>query len=238
MGGIRDHEEEIYDLIRFNPSVKWGVNKVARALRMQLNKVEESYLNLTASGLLTKHERDKEWPYPYYTPNPDLIEDYLGFRENSAELYEKIITKYLKKLKRKKIFVNIKRVKRKKTFVTIGGIKLKQEGGTGIGYKRAKNAQADYQSFKGNLKHLIAITSTLPFAQVLGIIPKKPKYDKMIIKTQRKALTTAKKLIDQLCNDHKDHADIIKNDLKWSVPVLEELQRMPNYFETRKKPNS
>jgi len=234
MGGIRDHEQEIYDLIRYNPSVKWGVNKVARALRMQLNKVEESYLNLTASGLLTRHERDKDWPYPYYTPNPDLIEDYLGFRENSAELYEKIITKYLKKLKRKKIFVNIKRVKRKKIFVNIGGIKLKQ-GGTTLGYKRAKNAKADFESFKGNLKHLIAITSTLPFAQVLGIIPKKPKYDKMIIKNQRKVLATAKKLIDQLYNDHKDQKDVIQSDLKWSLPVLEELQRMPNYFESKKK---
>jgi len=221
MVSIRDHDQEIYDLIRFNPSVKWGVNNVRLALKMQLNKVIESYRNLTKIGLLTKHEGDKNRPYPYYTPNPDLIEDYLGFRQKSSELYEKILLKYLKSLKRKKIFVNIKKVKRK-------------GGGTLLGYKRAKNAQADYESFKGNLKHLIAITSTLPFAQVLGIIPKKPKYDKMIIKTQRKALATAKKLIDQLCNDHKDHADIIKNDLKWSVPVLEELQRMPNYFETRK----
>jgi len=173
MGGIRDHEQEIYDLIRFNPSVKWGVNKVARTLRMQLNKVEEAYLNLTASGLLTKHERDKEWAYPYYTPNPDLIEDYLGFRQKSSELYEKILLRYLNALKRKKIFVNIKRITRK------GGQRE-------LGYKMAKNAKADYESFKGNLKHLIAITSTLPFAQVLGIIPKKPKYDKMIIKTQKK----------------------------------------------------
>ena len=221
MGGIRDHEQEIYDLIRSKPEIRWGVNKVARTLRMQLNKVEEAYLNLTASGLLTRHEKDKDWPYPYYIANPDIIADYLGFRENSAELYEKIITKYLKKLKRKKIFVNIKRVKRK-------------SGGTELGYKRAKNAQADYESFKGNLKHLIAITSTLPFAQVLGIIPKKPKYDKMIIKTQRKALRTAKKLIEQLYRDHKEQKDVIESDLKWSVPVLEELQRMPNYFETRK----
>ena len=218
MGGIRDHEQEIYDLIRSKPEIRWGVNKVARTLRMQLNKVEEAYLNLTASGLLTRHEKDKDWPYPYYIANPDIIADYLGFRENSAELYEKIITKYLKKLKRKKIFVNIKRVKRK-------------SGGTELGYNRAKNAQADYESFKGNLKHLIAITSTLPFAQVLGIIPKKPKYDKMIIKTQRKALATAKKLIEQLYRDHKDQKDVIQSDLKWSVPVLEELQRMPNYFE-------
>jgi len=218
MGGIRDHEQEIYDLIRSNPEIRWGVNKVARTLRMQLNKVEESYLNLTASGLLTRHERDKDWPYPYYIANPDIIANYLGFRENSAELYEKIITKYVKKLKRKKIFVNIKR---RKT----------ETGGTELGYKRAKNAQADFESFKGNLKHLIAITSTLPFAQVLGIIPKKPKYDKIIIKTQRKALTTAKKLIDQLYHDHKDQKDVIQSDLKWSVPVLEELQRMPNYFK-------
>jgi len=230
MGGIRDHEQEIYDLIRSKPEIRWGVNKVARTLRMQLNKVEESYLNLTASGLLTRHEKDEDWPYPYYIANPDIIADYLGFRENSAELYEKIITKYVKKLKRKKIFVNIKRVKRKKTLVTIMGVKLKQ-GGTELGYKRAKNAKADFDSFKGNLKHLIAITSTLPFAQVLGIIPKKPKYDKIIIKTQRKALATAKKLIDQLYSDHKDQKDVIQSDLKWSVPVLEELQRMPNYFK-------
>jgi len=222
MGGIRDHEQEIYDLIRSNPEIRWGVNKVARTLRMQLNKVEESYLNLTASGLLTRHEKDEDWPYPYYIANPDIIANYLGFRENSAELYEKIITKYVKKLKRKKIFVNIKR---RKT----------ETGGTELGYKRAKNAQADFESFKGNLKHLIAITSTLPFAQVLGIIPKKAKYDKIIIKTQRKALGTAKKLIDQLYNDHKDQKDVIQSDLKWSVPVLEELQRMPNYFEARKK---
>ena len=218
MGGIRDHEQEIYDLIRSKPEIRWGVNKVARTLRMQLNKVEEAYLNLTASGLLTRHEKDKDWPYPYYIANPDIIADYLGFRENSAELYEKIITKYLKKLKRKKIFVNIKRVKRK-------------GGGTEMGYTRNKKAQADYESFKGNLKHLIAITSTLPFAQVLGIIPKKPKYDKMIIKTQRKALRTAKKLIEHLYRDHKDQKDVIQSDLKWSVPVLEELQRMPNHFE-------
>jgi len=230
MVSIRNHEDEIYELIRFNHSIKWGVNNVARTLRMQLNKVVEAYGNLTNVGLLTKHNPDKDWPYPYYTANPDLVENYLGFRQNSAELYEKIITKYLNKLKRKKIFVNIKRVKRKKTLVTIMGVKLKQ-GGTELGYKKAKNAKADYESFKGNLKHLIAITSTLPFAQVLGIIPKKPKYDNLIIKTQRKALASAKKLIDQLCRDHKDHADIIKNDLKWSLPVLEELNRMPNYFK-------
>ncbi len=218
MGGIRDHEQEIYDLIRSNPEIRWGVNKVARTLRMQLNKVEESYLNLTASGLLTRHEKDEDWPYPYYIANPDIIENYLGFRENTAEVFEKILLKYLKKLKRKKIFVNIKR---RKT----------ETGGTELGYKRAKNAKADFESFKGNLKHLIAITSTLPFAQVLGIIPKKPKYDKIIIKIQRKALATAKKLIDQLYNDHKDQKDVIQSDLKWSLPVLEELNRMPNYFK-------
>ncbi len=218
MVSIRDHDQEIYDLIGFNPSVKWGVNNVRLALKMQLNKVIESYRNLTEIGLLTKHERDKDRPYPYYTTNSDLIEDYLGFRENSAELYEKIITKYLKKLKRKKIFA---RVKKEKT----------EKGGTFLTYTRNKKAQADYESFKGNLKHLIAITSTLPFAQVLGIIPKKPKYDKMIIKTQRKALATAKKLIDQLCNDHKAQKDVIQSDLKWSLPVLEELNRMPNYFK-------
>jgi len=218
MVSIRDHEQEIYDLIRFNPSTKWGVNNVRLALKMQLNKVIESYRNLTEVGLLTRHERDEDRPYPYYTTNPDLIEDYLGFRENSAEFYEKILLKYLKKLKRKKIFVNIKRVKRK-------------GGGTEMGYTRNKKAQADYESFKGNLKHLIAITSTLPLAQVLGIIPKKPKYDKMIIKTQRKVLATAKKLIDQLFNDHKAQKDVIQSDLKWSLPVLEELNRMPNYFK-------
>ena len=53
----------------------------------------------------------------------------------------------------------------------------------------------------------------------------------MIIKTQRKALATAKKLIEQLYRDHKDQKDVIQSDLKWSVPVLEELQRMPNHFE-------
>ncbi len=222
MVSIRDHEQEIYDLIRFNSSTKWGVNNVRLVLKMQLNKVIESYRNLTEIGLLTKHERDKDRPYPYYTANPDLIENYLGFRENTAEVFEKILLKYLKKLKRKKIFVNIRR---RKT----------ETGGTELGYKRAKNAKADFESFKGNLKHLIAITSTLPFAQVLGIIPKKPKYDKIIIKTQRKALGTAKKLIDQLYHDHKDQKDVIQSDLKWSLPVLEELQRMPNYFVAVRK---
>ncbi len=233
MVSIRDHQREIYDLIRSKPSIKWGVNNVRLALKMQLNKVIESYRNLIEIGLLTRHEGDEDRPYPYYTANPDLVENYLGFRENSAEFYEKILLKYLKKLKRKKIFVNIKRVKRKETVVNIMGVKLKQRG-TELGYKRAKKAQADYESFKGNLKHLIAITSTLPFAQVLGIIPKKPKYDKMIIKTQRKALSTAKKLIDQLYNDHKDQKDVIQSDLKWSLPVLEELNRMPNFFERKK----
>ena len=220
MGGIRDHEQEIYDLIRSQPSKKWGVNNVALKLKMQLNKVIEAYGNLTEIGLLTRHERDKDWPYPYYTPNKDLIENYLGFRQDSIEFYEKEITRCLKALKRKKIFVNIKRIKRK-------------GGETELGYGRAKNARADYESFKGNLKSLISITSTLPFAQVLGIIPKKPRYDKLIIQTQRKALATAKKLIDQLCRDHKDQIDVIQTDLQWSVPVLDELQRMPNYFEVR-----
>ena len=65
MGGIRDHEQEIYDLIRSDASVKWGVNNVAQKLHMQLNKVIEAYKNLTNSRLLSKHERDKNWPNPY-----------------------------------------------------------------------------------------------------------------------------------------------------------------------------
>jgi len=53
----------------------------------------------------------------------------------------------------------------------------------------------------------------------------------MIIKNQEKALTTAKKLIDQLRRDHKNQIEAIDSDLKWSIPVLNELQRMPNYFK-------
>jgi len=220
MGGIRDHDQEIYDLIRLNPTNKWGVNNVARTLRMQLNKVCESYLRLTVSGLLTKHEDDKDWPYPYYTPNQDLIENYLGFRQNSAEFYEKIMLRHLKSLKRKKIF---SRIKKEKT----------ERGGTTLTYTRNKKSQADYESFKTNLNLLIIVTSTLPFAQVLGIIPKKPKYTKMIIINQQKSLTVAKKLINQLRKDHKSQVKAIDSDLKWSIPVLAELNRMPKYFEVK-----
>jgi len=221
MVSIRDHEQEIYDLIRSTPSVRWGVNNVSRELRMQLNKVVEAYGNLTKMGLLTRHEADEERSYPYYTTNTDFIEDYLGFRQDSIEFYEKQITQRLKALKRKKIFVNIRR---RKT----------ETGGSELGYKKAKNAKADYETFKSQLNHLIYITSSLPFAQVLGIIPKKSKYDKMIIQTQRKALGTAKKLIDQLYNDHKDQKDVIQDNLKWSMPVLDELQRMPNILKIKK----
>jgi len=218
MGGIRDHEQEIYDLIRSNSTIKWGVNNVARTLHMQLNKVVEGYDNLTKSGLLSRHERDKDWPYPYYTPNPDLIENHLGFRKDSIEIYQKNISEKIKSLKRKKIFVNIKREKT-------------ETGGKLTVYKRNKTAKPHYEGFKWNLSRLIYITSTLPFAQVLGIIPKKPKYNKMIMETQRQVLRIAKKQIDQLCKDHKDYADIIQDDLRRSIPVFEELQRMPNYFK-------
>jgi len=215
MGGIRDHEQEIYDLLRDETDVKWGVNNVALRLRMQTNKVIDAYDNLRIRGLVVKIESDEEYLYPYYKPRPDLVENYLGFREESIKFYEKNLEKNLEKLKKKKIFVKIVRKKLK-------------TGGQMLGGTRSKKAQEDYGSFKSNLSLLITVTSTLPFAQVLGIIPKRPRYDKMILQTQRKALSTAKKFIEQLYTDHKDHADIIQNDLKWSVPVLEELQRMPN----------
>jgi len=219
MGGIRDHEQEIYDLVRTQPppSERWGVNNVQRRLKMQPNKVVKAYENLTELGLLTRHE-DKDWQYPYYTANKDLVEDYLGFREGSIKFYEEEAIKRLKALKRKKIF---SKVKKEKT----------EQGGTMLTATRNKKAQDDYNSFKSNLKLLITVTSTLPFAQVLGIIPKKPKYNKLIVKNQEKALTTAKKLIDQLRKDHKNQVEAIESDLKWSLPVLEELNRMPNYFK-------
>ena len=110
MVSIRDHEQEINELIRSNATIKWGVNNVARTSHMQLNKVVEGYDNLTKSGLLTRHERDKDWPYPYYTPNVDLVEHYLEFREDSIKTYEKDLIRHLKALKRKKIFFNIKRI--------------------------------------------------------------------------------------------------------------------------------
>ena len=110
-----------------------------------------------------------------------------------------------------------------------------EQGGTMLTYTRNKKAQDDYNSFKTNLNLLITVTSTLPFAQVLGIIPKKPKYTKMITKNQQKSLTVAKKLINQLRKDHKNQVEAIDSDLKWSIPVLNELQRMPNYFESKKK---
>jgi len=219
MGGIRDHEEEIYDLVRTQPppSERWGVNNVQRRLKMQPNKVVKAYNNLTKMGLLTRHE-DKDWPYPYYTANKDLIEDYLGFRQGSIKFYEEEALKRLKSLKRKKIY---SRIKKEKT----------EAGGTMLTATRNKKAQDDYNSFKANLNLLITVSSTLPFAQVLRIIPKKPKYNKMIIKNQEKALTTAKKLIDQLRKDHKNQVEAIDSDLKWSIPVLNELHRMPNYFK-------
>jgi len=218
MVSIRDHEQIIYDHIRDNPSVRWGVNNMRLAQKMQLNKIIEAYRNLTDRGLLTRHKRDKKWPYPYYTPNQDFIEDYLEFREGSIKFYQDEVLKRLKSLKRKKIY---SRIKKEKT----------ETGGTMLTATRNKKAQDDYNSFKANLNLLITVSSTLPFAQVLGIIPKKPKYNKMIIKNQEKALTTAKKLIDQLRRDHKNQIEAIDSDLKWSIPVLNELQRMPNYFK-------
>jgi len=218
MGGIRDHEQEIYDHIRHNPSGRWGVNNMRQVKQMQLNKIVEAYRNLTKIGLLNRIEGDKDWPYPYYTPNKDFIEDYLEFREGSIKFYQDEALKRLKSLKRKKIY---SRIKKEKT----------ETGGTMLTATRNKKAQDDYNSFKANLNLLITVSSTLPFAQVLGIIPKKPKYNKMIIKNQEKALTTAKKLIDQLRRDHKNQIEAIESDLKWSLPVLEELQRMPNYFK-------
>jgi len=218
MGGIRDHEQIIYDHIRDNPSVRWGVNNMRQAQKMQLNKIIEAYGNLTDRGLLTRHEGDEKWPYPYYTANKDLVEDYLGFRQGSIKFYEEETIKRLKVLKRKKIF---SKVKKEKT----------EQGGTMLTATRNKKAQDDYNSFKANLNLLITVSSTLPFAQVLGIIPKKPKYNKMIIKNQEKALTVAKRLIEQLRKDHKNQTEAIDGDLKWSIPVLNELQRMPNYFK-------
>jgi len=161
MGGIRDHEEEIYDLVRTQPppSERWGVNNVQRRLKMQPNKVVKAYDNLTKMGLLTRHE-DKDWPYPYYTANKDLIEDYLGFRQGSIKFYEEEALKRLKSLKRKKIY---SRIKKEKT----------ETGGTMLTATRNKKAQDDYNSFKANLNLLITVSSTLPFAQVLRIIPKK-----------------------------------------------------------------
>jgi len=222
MGGIRDHEQIIYDHIRDNPSVRWGVNNMRLAKKMQLNMIIKTYRNLTERGLLTRHEGDKEWPYPYYTPNQDFIEDYLEFREGSIKFYQDEALKRLKSLKRKKIY---SRIKKGKT----------ETGGTTLTATRNKKAQDDYNSFKANLNLLITVSSTLPFAQVLGIIPKKPKYNKMIIKNQEKALTTAKKLINQLRKDHKNQVKAIDSDLQWSIPVLNELQRMPNYFERKLK---
>ena len=222
MVSIRDHEQEIYDLIRSKPEVRWGVNNVALTLKMQLNKVIEAYRNLTKIGLLTRHEGDKDWPYPYYTPNQDFIEDYLEFREGSIKFYQDEALKRLKSLKRKKIY---SRIKKEKT----------ETGGTILTATRNKKAQEDYKSFKANLNLLITVTSTLPFAQVLGTIPKKPKYTRMIIKNQQKSLTVAKKLINQLRKDHKSQVEAIDSDLKWSIPVLAELNRMPNYFESKKK---
>jgi len=129
--------------------------------------------------------------------------------------------KRLKSLKRKKIY---SRIKKGKT----------ETGGTTLTATRNKKAQDDYNSFKANLNLLITVSSTLPFAQVLRIIPKKPKYTRLIAKNQEKALTVAKRLIDQLRKDHKNQVEAIDSDLKWSIPVLNELQRMPNYFEAKK----
>ena len=79
MGGIRDHEQEIYDLLRDEPYVKWGVNNVALRLRMQTNKVIDAYDNLLIRGLVVKIESDEEYLYPYYKFRPDLVEGYLHF---------------------------------------------------------------------------------------------------------------------------------------------------------------
>lgn len=222
VGILRDHEQLIYDYVRDHQNIHNGVNNVARALKMQTNIVIEGYRNLTKRGLLTRHEGEKKYPYPYYTPNPDLIEDYLKFRKNSISFYQKIAYENLILLKRKKIFSKIKKEKTK-------------QGGNLFLYTRNKKVQAPYSSFKQNLGTLISITGSIPFAQLLELIPKRPKYNKMIIEYQQEVLERVEKLIGQLCKDHNYQEEAIKNDLKWSLPVLEEIQRISFISRSIKK---
>ena len=100
----RDYEVLIRDDIRENSFD--SVNKLARRLKIQTNKVIETLATLTAKGLLHKHE-DKT--YSYYTINSDPLDNYMEFVEYGLEIYHKTMKQYMKKLGRKPIFKNINR---------------------------------------------------------------------------------------------------------------------------------
>ena len=211
----RDYEHEIFEEIRFkshcrapdNPTPHYcSVNELALNLRMQPNKVVYYLRLLTEKKLITRHD-DKT--YPYYTANSDPIENYLEFVQDSLDRHHNATEEHFKKLGKKSIFKNIKRKRDSITF------------------KRQEKSKADYETILHQINSIVGLMGVLPFAQSLGLIPNKSRYDKKIKQMQKDEYEYLTNIISKLTSTRKSESDLITQDIHYRIPIFDQLRLLP-----------
>lgn len=218
MAGIpkkRDYELELLQEIEhkskcqlyFNPDHNCSITELAMNLNMSPNKVIEKIKSLVNKKLVVK-KIDKT--YPYYVINSKIKKNHFSMVKDWLGVYQKQLEFRINKISTKEIFKNIAKPKSKTN-------KFPK-------FRFNERIVNEYDVIIFQINQMINIASTLPFAQSLELIPKNADYDKEIQHLQNEINDKVISFINKLCNDHKKHKKLIREDLKLKIPVFNHLQ--------------
>ena len=212
----RDYEVEIYNALLHrtkceqpeNPDHHCSLNELARTLHIQTNIVSDTLKTLVDNKLLIRIEGK---PYPYHIVNPQIDKGYFPLVVEMLKIHQAQIEFRIKKLSKKKIFKNLVKKKKNNKFPK---------------FQFNERITNDYDAVIHQINQIINISSSLPFAQTLGLIPKNTNYEKQIRSTQKEVNNKANSFIKQICSDHKEHEDLIMDDLKLKITIFNHLQSL------------
>ena len=212
----RDYEKEILKAILHrtkceqpeNPDHHCSLNQISRILRIQPNKVFETLKILVDNKLLIRIEGK---PYPYHIVNPQIYEGYFPLVVEMLKIHQAQLEISIKKLSKTKIFKYLGKKKKNNKFPK---------------FQFNERITNDYDAVIHQINQIINISSSLPFAQTLGLIPKNTNYEKQIRSIQKEVNNKANSYIKQICSDHKEHEDLIMDDLKLKITIFNHLQSL------------
>ncbi len=212
----RDYEVEIYNALLHrtkceqpeNPDHHCSLNELSRKLHIQTNIVGETLKILVNKKLLIRRT-DK--PYPYHIINPQMGDDYFPLIVEMLKMYQTELEFRIKKLSKKRIFKNLGKKKKSNKFPK---------------FQFNERITNEYDAVIYQINRLVNISSSLPFAQALGLIPKNINYEKQIQSIQKEINNKAISYITQICSDHKEHEALIMEDLKLKIPIFNHIQSL------------
>jgi len=217
---MRDLRIDIQDRLLYGES---SVNQIHRKLNANKTNFTQTWKKMEKDGIIKREKRGNRIYLSLINPRPKLS-SYLESFDSRLKWFKKIARKQLKLLRENKpLFLDYQELeyplpdphKKGKTIIA-----------RSMSYKINPQQKGNFNSLIGLLNNVFGYSTSLTYAEALGIIPK--QYSRTIQRYQRKCIQLIQEIIGELVKQHKGQKNelLIKHHLSYKLQGYQHLQEM------------